>query len=85
MTTTVRRRAIGAQPKDRLVNFDNANVTPLKVATALMTDGCCVVRNLVSRRVMAKVRAEMQPWLERTPTGDGDFIAPASARSQSRT
>ena len=66
--------ATATAAKHRLVYFDRDEATPLKVARALKTHGCCVVRNLVSRQVMRKVLGEMAPWLETTPTGEGEFI-----------
>jgi len=61
-------------PKPRLVYFDKSEATGEKIARALKTHGCCIVRNLVSPRTMNKVTEELRPWLDRTPTGSGDFV-----------
>lgn len=67
--------------RHRLVYFDKAEASGEKIARALKAHGCCIVRNLVSSRTMAKVSGELQPWLDRTPTGAGDFVGTATKRT----
>ena len=49
-----------------------ASSPPGDVAAALRRDGCAIVERVVSPDVMDKVREELAPWMEKTPTGD-DF------------
>jgi hypothetical protein len=74
MATRIRKTPARKSARHRLITFEKDAATPRKVSNALRTHGCCVIKNLVSTRVMGKVRRELQPWLDRTGTGEGDFI-----------
>lgn len=52
-----------------------------KIAEVLARDGCCVVDRLVDPMVLAKLQAELAPWLEATQPGTDEF----SGRSTRRT
>ncbi|MDA1071298.1 MAG: phytanoyl-CoA dioxygenase family protein [Proteobacteria bacterium] len=67
------RSGSGAK-RHRLVMLERDEATPERIVRALRSHGCCVARNLVTPRVMGRVKKELDPWLERTPTGEGEFI-----------
>jgi ectoine hydroxylase-related dioxygenase (phytanoyl-CoA dioxygenase family) len=52
-----------------------------RVAEILQRDGCAVVDRLVPRETMARVMAEMAPWLERVEPGRDDFAGRRTRRA----
>ena len=54
---------------------------PERVAELLARDGCCVVDRVASPEVLAKLEAELAPWLEATTCGTDGF----SGRNTRRT
>jgi ectoine hydroxylase-related dioxygenase (phytanoyl-CoA dioxygenase family) len=63
-------------PDDRLP----ASASSADVAAALRRDGFAIVERLVAPEVMDRVRAELAPWMEKTPTGD-DFGGHSTRRT----
>jgi ectoine hydroxylase-related dioxygenase (phytanoyl-CoA dioxygenase family) len=57
-----------------------ASAPASEVAAALRRDGFAIVESLVAPEIMDRVRGELAPWMEKTPTGD-DF----GGRSTRRT
>jgi ectoine hydroxylase-related dioxygenase (phytanoyl-CoA dioxygenase family) len=49
-----------------------ASSSPADVAAGLRRDGFAIVERLVAPELMDRVRVELAPWMEKTPTGD-DF------------
>jgi hypothetical protein len=49
-----------------------ASAPASEVAAALRRDGFAIVESLVAPEIMDRVRGELAPWMEKTPTGD-DF------------
>ena len=58
-----------------------ASEGPERVAELLERDGCCVVDRLVERAQLDRVRAELAPYLERTPAGTDEFSGPNTRRT----
>jgi ectoine hydroxylase-related dioxygenase (phytanoyl-CoA dioxygenase family) len=52
-----------------------------RVVEALTRDGCCVVDRLVEPDVLARLRAELEPWLEATPGGSDGFSGRRTRRT----
>jgi ectoine hydroxylase-related dioxygenase (phytanoyl-CoA dioxygenase family) len=52
-----------------------------RVVEALARDGCCVVDRLVEPGVLARLRAELEPWLEATPCGSDGFSGRRTRRT----
>jgi hypothetical protein len=42
---------------------------PERIAEVLARDGCVVVDRLTEPETLARLRAELEPWLEATPLG----------------
>ena len=60
--------------------FD-ATATGTAVADALLEHGAAIVERLVSEDVCNRLRAELEAWIEKTPTGEDEF----SGRTTRRT
>jgi len=58
-----------------------ADCTPEAVAAALAEQGCAIVERLVQPAVMARAQAELQPWLDATPTGPDGFAGRRTRRT----
>jgi len=58
-----------------------ADCTPEAVAAALAEQGCAIVERLVEPGVMARAQAELQPWLDATPTGPDAFAGRRTRRT----
>ena len=58
----------------RMIYFDKDEATADKIMRALRRNGCCIVKNLVPARIIDKVMGELNPYLEKTPKGSGDFV-----------
>jgi ectoine hydroxylase-related dioxygenase (phytanoyl-CoA dioxygenase family) len=52
-----------------------------QVAAALAEQGCAIVERLVEPARMARARAELEPWLEATPTGPDGFAGRHTRRT----
>ncbi|MHB1584729.1 MAG: phytanoyl-CoA dioxygenase family protein [Acidimicrobiales bacterium] len=52
-----------------------------EIAAVLEDDGCVVVADLASPAAMDKVRAELEPYLDRTSEGRSDFLGQATRRT----
>src|SRR5512144_1572719 len=51
------------------------------VAAALAEQGCAIVERVVEPAVMARAQAELQPWLDATPTGPDAFAGRHTRRT----
>ena len=73
-----KRRAKYAPAKGRgvpkMIYFDKKDASVDKIVRALRRNSCCIVRNLVSNKVMDQVMGELQPYLDKTPHGEGEFV-----------
>ncbi len=73
-----KRRARYAPAKGRgvpkMIYFDKKDAAVDKIVRALRRNSCCIVRNLVSNKVMDQVMSELQPYLDKTPHGEGEFV-----------
>jgi hypothetical protein len=58
-----------------------ASAGPERVVEALARDGCCVVDRLVEPAVLARLRAEVEPWLAATPCGSDGFSGRRTRRT----
>jgi hypothetical protein len=58
-----------------------ATASGADVAAALARDGCAIVERLVPREVMQRARAELQPYVDATPTGPDDFAGRRTRRT----
>lgn len=54
---------------------------PERVAEALARDGCVVVDRLAEPERLARVRGELDPWIEATPVGVDDFAGRRTRRT----
>jgi ectoine hydroxylase-related dioxygenase (phytanoyl-CoA dioxygenase family) len=52
-----------------------------EVAAALAEQGCAIVERLVAPALLARAGAELQPWLEATPTGPDSFAGRRTRRT----
>ncbi len=52
-----------------------------EVAAVLARDGCVVIERLMSRETLARALAEMQPYIDATPTGPDDFAGRRTRRT----
>lgn len=48
--------------------------TVAQALAALLQDGAVIIRNLATAEEVARANAELQPWLDRTPKGVGEFV-----------
>ena len=80
-----KRRATYAPPgkhgAPKMIYFDRKDASVEKIVRALRRNSCCVVRNLVSNKVMDRVMGELQPYLDRTPHGLGEFVGLRTKRT----
>ena len=80
-----KRRAKYAPAKGRgvpkMIYFDKKDATVDKIVRALRRNSCCIVRNLVSNKVMDQVMGELQPYLDKTPHGEGEFVGLRTKRT----
>ncbi len=80
-----KRRAKYALAKGRgvpkMIYFDTKDASVDKVVRALRRISCCIVRNLVSNKVMDQVMGELQPYLDKTPHGRGKFVGLRTKRA----
>ena len=80
-----KRRAKYAPAKGRgvpkMIYFDKKDATVDKIVRALQRNSCCIVRNLVSNKVMDQVMGELQPYLDETPHGEGEFVGLRTKRT----
>jgi hypothetical protein len=58
-----------------------ATATGADVARALAEVGCAIVERLVPPALLARARAELQPWLDATPPGPDDFAGRRTRRT----
>ena len=56
-----------------LTRFAAADATQENVAAALEKDGAVIIENLADPALVERIRQEMQPWIDRTPPGEGLF------------
>lgn len=59
----------------------SATAPAADVAAALDSDGCAIVEQVVSRDVLDRARAELQPYLDATPVGPDDFSGRRTRRT----
>ena len=82
-----KRRAKYAPTKGRgapkMIYFDKTNASVDKIVRALRRNSC-IVRNLVSNKVMDRVMGELQPYLDKTPHGEGEFVGMRTKRACSQ-
>ena len=82
-----KRRAKYAPAKGRgapkMIYFDKKDATVDKIVRALKRNSCCIVRNLASAKVMDQVMSELQPYLGKTPHGEGEFVGLRTKRTSS--
>jgi ectoine hydroxylase-related dioxygenase (phytanoyl-CoA dioxygenase family) len=52
-----------------------------KIAEILARDGCCVVDRLIEPALLAKLRAELAPWLDATAPGTDEFSGRRTRRT----
>ena len=80
-----KRRAKYAPAKGRgvpkMIYFDKKDASVDKIVRALRRNSCCIVRNLVSNKVMDQVMGELQPYLDKTPHGEGEFVGLRTKRA----
>ena len=80
-----KRRAKYASPDKRdapkMIYFDKKDASVEKIVRALRRNSCCIVRNLVSNKVMDQVMGELQPYLDKTPYGLGEFVGLRTKRT----
>lgn len=58
-----------------------ATVTPAEVAAALDAHGVAIVERLAPAELCDRVAGELEPWIERTPTGGDDFTGRSTRRT----
>jgi ectoine hydroxylase-related dioxygenase (phytanoyl-CoA dioxygenase family) len=58
-----------------------ANAGSDAVAAALGRDGCAIVERVVTRNILDRARAELQPYLDATPTGPDSFSGRRTRRT----
>jgi ectoine hydroxylase-related dioxygenase (phytanoyl-CoA dioxygenase family) len=58
-----------------------ASASPERVHEILLRDGCAVVERLVPEGVMRAALAELEPWIQATPTGRDDFAGRRTRRT----
>ena len=58
-----------------------ASAAPERVVAALARDGCCVVDRLVEPARLARLRAELEPWIAATPVGNDGFSGRRTRRT----
>lgn len=58
-----------------------ADVDPAEVVTALERHGCAIVERLADDELCDRVEAELQPWMDRTPTGGDEFTGHNTRRT----
>ena len=84
---TIQRRATyakkGKKGGARMIYFEKDEATVEKIVRALRSNSCCIVKNLVSPKTMDKAAAELRPYLNKTPTGSGDFVGVQTKRTSS--
>lgn len=51
------------------------------IVAALRRSGCVIVRNLASPAVMDRIASELEPYLDATPHGGGDFVGLRTKRT----
>jgi ectoine hydroxylase-related dioxygenase (phytanoyl-CoA dioxygenase family) len=65
----------------KMIYFDKKDASVEKIVRALRRNSCCIVRNLVSNKVMDQVMGELQPYLDKTPHGEGEFVGMRTRRA----
>ena len=65
----------------KMIYFDKKDASVEKIVSALRRNSCCIVRNLVSNKVMDQVMGELQPYLDKTPCGLGEFVGLRTKRT----
>jgi ectoine hydroxylase-related dioxygenase (phytanoyl-CoA dioxygenase family) len=58
-----------------------SHASAAEVAAALEAHGCAVIETLADADLCDRVDAEIQPWIERTPTGGDDFAGRNTRRT----
>jgi hypothetical protein len=59
----------------------SATASAAEVASALQSDGCAIIENLVGREVLDRARGELEPWLDATPCGRDEFAGLRTRRT----
>jgi ectoine hydroxylase-related dioxygenase (phytanoyl-CoA dioxygenase family) len=54
---------------------------PGEIVDALKRDGACIIRDLLSEEELARVNADLAPWIERSQPGADDFIGRRTKRT----
>jgi len=65
----------------KMIYFDKKDASVDRIVRALRRNSCCIVRNLVSNKVMDQVMGEIQPYLSKTPHGEGEFVGLRTKRT----
>lgn len=61
--------------------FDARSCTREEVVAAIKEDGCCIVTNLITAEQADAIVSEMQPFIERTTTGNDNFAGVNTTRT----
>lgn len=57
------------------------DVKPHDIAKALQRDGACIVRDVLDPEALARVNADLAPWIERSQPGVDDFTGRRTKRT----
>jgi ectoine hydroxylase-related dioxygenase (phytanoyl-CoA dioxygenase family) len=58
-----------------------ADIAPVDIAAILREDGCVIISDLVSPRIMDQVTAELEPYITATNSGQTEFLGHATRRT----
>ena len=67
----------------KVVYFDKKDATPEKIVRALKRNGVVIIRKLASAMVMNRVAADLKPYLDKTPFGEGEYMGVRTKRTSS--
>lgn len=67
----------------RVVYFDKKDATPEKIVYALKRNGVVIIRKLVPGKAMDQVAADLRPYLDKTPFGEGEYMGVRTKRTSS--
>ena len=82
-----KRRATYAPPGKRggpkVAYFGKKDATPEKIVRALKRNGVVIIRKLASTKVMDRIAADLKPYLDKTPYGEGEYMGVRTKRTSS--
>jgi len=67
----------------KVVYFNKRDATPEKVVRALKRNGVVIIRKLASAKVVDRVAADLKPYLDKTPFGEGEYMGMRTKRTSS--